>query len=133
MSQGVEVMVLDDESMVCERLRGPLTEKGYSVETFTDSADALGRLLTKHFDVVVTDLKMKGATGLDLLRHLRENAPQTQVIIITGYPTIENAREAEFGGVFGLVTKPFKIKELVSLVAKAARAAAHARTAERVP
>jgi DNA-binding NtrC family response regulator len=131
MSEVVEVMVLDDESMVCERLRGPLTEEGYSVETFTDSQSALERLATKDFDVVVSDLKMKGATGLDLLRHVRDHAPWTQVIIITGYATIQSAREAEFCGVYDFVTKPFKIKDLVKMVAKASRKAARARARER--
>ncbi len=128
MNDGVEVMVLDDESIVCERLRGPLVEKGFAVETFTDSETALARLAVKRFDVVITDLKMKGPTGLDLLHHLREHAPSTQVIIITGYATIESAHEAEWGGVFGFVTKPFSLKELVAMVAKAARKAGRSRT-----
>jgi len=131
MSRVVEVMVLDDESMVCERLQGPLAEKGYSVETFTDSQSALERLATKRFDVVVTDLKMKGASGLDLMRHLGENSPSTQVIMITGYATIESAREAELRGVYNFVTKPFKIKDLVKMVDKAARKAVRAQSLEQ--
>ncbi len=133
MSSNVEVMVLDDESIVCERLSGPLTEKGYSVETFTDSQNAIERLASKRFDVVVTDLKMKGATGLDLLHHLREHAPSTQVIIITGYASFEGALEAEYGGAFGFVTKPFKLKELVAMVGKAARKAARLHAREQKP
>jgi len=125
--EGADVMVLDDESVVCDRLRGPLTEKGYKVETFTDSRSALDRLAQKRFDVVVTDLKMKGATGLDVLRYLRDNAPSTEVIIITGYATIEAAREAEWGGVAEFVTKPFQLKELVALVGKSARKAEKAQ------
>ncbi len=129
MSNPAEVMVLDDEKIVCERLRESLTQKGFAVETYTDSRRALDRLATKRFDVVVTDLKMKGPTGLDMLHTLRETAPSTQVIIITGHATIESAHEAEWGGVFDFVTKPFKAKDLVSMVAKAARKAerGHAR------
>lgn len=127
MSREPEVMVLDDESVVCDRLRGPLSEKGFKVETFTDSRSALERLADKRFDVVVTDLKMKGPTGLDVLRYLRDNAPSTEVIIITGYATIEAAREAEWGGVAQFVTKPFQLKELVTMVGKAARRAEKAQ------
>jgi len=130
MKREIEVMVLDDESMVCERLSGPLNDEGYSVETFTDSQSALERLASKKFDVVVTDLKMKGPSGLDLMRHLHENEPSTQVIMITGYATIESAREAELRGVYDFVTKPFKIKDLVKMVGKAARKAARARARE---
>ena len=133
MSNHAEVMVLDDESIVCERLQGPLTEKGFSVEVFTDSQAALDRLAAKRFDVVVTDLKMKGVTGLDLLHSLRETSPSTEVIIITGYATIESSHEAEWGGVFGFVTKPFKTKELVAMVAKAARKAIRAHGREPRP
>jgi len=133
MSRSGEVMVLDDESMVCEHLQGPLTDKGYNVETFTDSQQALERLDAKRFDVVVTDLKMKPPTGLDLLRTIRTQSPSTQVIIITGYASIESAHEAESGDVFAFVNKPFKIKELVSLVGKASRKAARERSREAAP
>ncbi len=130
MGNQAKVMVLDDESIVCENLRGPLSDKGFEVETFTDSRTALDRLEETHFDVVVTDLKMKGPTGLDLLHALRDRSPSTEVIIITGYASIESATEAEWGGVFGFVTKPFKIKEIVSMVGKAAKKAARAGAGE---
>ncbi len=133
MSHRSEVMVLDDEKIVCDRIRGPLVEKGYSVETFTDSRSAAERLSVKHFDVVVTDLKMKGPTGLDLLHELRESSPSTQVIIITGYASIDSVHEAEWGGAYEFLTKPFKLKDLVASVGKASRKAARARARETEP
>ena len=62
-------MVLDDETTVVERLKEFLEDKGMSVETFTDSSQAVARLADKQFDVVVTDLMMKGPTGLECARY----------------------------------------------------------------
>ncbi len=90
------------------------------MEVFTDSQKALQRLEEKNFQVVVTDLKMSGPSGLDVLRYLKDNKPDTKAIIITGYATIERAREAEFLNA-QFVTKPFKLEEIVKLVDKAAK------------
>jgi DNA-binding NtrC family response regulator len=116
------VLVLDDEPIVCERLREHL-EKDFDVETFTDSASALERLRAGRFEVVVTDLKMKGPTGLDVLHFVRTGAAGTQVIIITGYGSIEAYREAEYSGVYGFIEKPFEMKKLGSMVKSASKKA----------
>lgn len=120
MSDRGRVLVLDDESIVCERLSAHLTEQGFEVETFTESQAALDRLAQGPVDVVVTDLKMKGPTGLDVLHFVHQKAPNTQVILITGYASIEASREAEYGGVYEFVTKPFQMSNLGKLVKKAA-------------
>ena len=113
-------MVLDDETVVCERLKEHLEKNDFSVETFTDSQTALKRLAEKRFDVLVTDLKMKGPNGLDVMHFVRRQGRGTQVIIITGYSSIEAAREAEYSDVFGFLDKPFQMKTLTKLVKKAA-------------
>jgi DNA-binding NtrC family response regulator len=120
MSSRGEVLVLDDESIVCERLQEHLLKNGFSVETFTDSQTAMERLAGKRFDVVVTDLKMSGPSGLDVMHFVHRQALGTQVVIITGYGSIEAAREAEFSNVFGFVDKPFQMQTLTKLVGKAA-------------
>jgi DNA-binding NtrC family response regulator len=127
MSARTKVLVLDDEEIVCERLKAHLEKEDCEVETFTSSQEAIDRLAAKRFDVVVTDLKMPGPSGLDVLHFLRGHSPATQVIMITGYATIEAAREAEWGGVFEFVTKPFELDAMASLVAKAARKAGRSR------
>lgn len=120
MSDGDRVLVLDDEAIVCERLSAHLTGLGFQVETFTESQAAMDRLAQGPVEVVVTDLKMKGPTGLDVLHFVRKEAPSTQVILITGYASIEASREAEFGGVYEFVTKPFQMSHLGKLVKRAA-------------
>jgi len=117
------VLVLDDEPIVCERLSNHLQKNDFSVEAFTESSEAIKRLAERSFDVVVTDLKMKGPTGLEILHYVRDHADGTQVIIITGFASIDALREAEYGGVFEFVPKPFTMERLTSLVKKAARKA----------
>jgi DNA-binding NtrC family response regulator len=123
MSQQGDVLVLDDEPIVCERLSNHLQKNDFSVEAFTESSEAIKRLAERSFDVVVTDLKMKGPTGLEILHYVRDHADGTQVIIITGFASIDALREAEYGGVFEFVPKPFTMERLTSLVKKAARKA----------
>jgi DNA-binding NtrC family response regulator len=118
-----DVMVLDDERIVGERLRPALEKEGFAVEVFTDSASAIERLKEKSFAVLVTDVKMPGPSGMDVLRFIQDNAPQTRVIVITGYATIETSHEAGALGAVQFVPKPFKVKEIVKLVAKSARTA----------
>jgi DNA-binding NtrC family response regulator len=116
-----DVMVLDDEPIVGDRLRPALEQEGFQVEVFTDSSAALDRLKAKAFGVLVTDVKMRGPSGMDVLRFVRENAPGTQVIVITGYATIETSHEADALGAFQFVAKPFKIKDIVKLVTRSSR------------
>jgi DNA-binding NtrC family response regulator len=125
MADKLDVMVVDDEPTVCERLKDYLEQQGMAVETYLDSQAAVARLAERRFHVIVTDLKMKGPTGLDVLMAVRAQKLPTKVIIITGYRTIEDARSAEYMGAYGFLDKPFRLEELRDMVKKAARKAAH--------
>lgn len=118
-----DVMVLDDEPIVGDRLWPALEKEGFQVEVFTDSSAALERLKEKKFAVLVTDVKMRGPSGMDVLRFVAENAPQTKVIVITGYASIEASHEADAFGAAHFIPKPFKINELVKLVVKSSKRA----------
>ena len=123
MPSNIEVMVLDDEPTVCERLKDYLEKKGMNVEAFVDSSAAVERLSQKQFHVVVTDLKMQGPTGLDILVAVKKQNLPTQVVIITGYRTFEATRAAEYVGAYAFLDKPFRMEELYGLVEKAAKKA----------
>jgi pyruvate,water dikinase len=123
----VEVLVIDDESIVCERLQDYLGNEGYLVETLDDSQLAIDRLRQKRFDVVITDLKIRGPTGLDIVHFIRQQDQHTQTIIITGYPTLEAARDAEYCEVVDFIHKPFQLDQLGATVRKAAKKAARLR------
>jgi DNA-binding NtrC family response regulator len=121
--KNIEVLVLDDEAIVCERLKEFLEGKGLQVEAFTESARAVARLREKRFDVVVTDMKMPGPTGMDVLKFIKEEQPSVQAIVITAYGAIESFRDTEALGAFDYVTKPFQIANIYNLILKAAKRA----------
>jgi DNA-binding NtrC family response regulator len=113
------VMILDDEPIVGERLRSTLEKVQLDLETFTDPLAALRRFSEKKFDVLITDLKMKELDGIEILKRVKQISPETQVIIITGFATVEKAKEALKIGAFDFIAKPFKLSQLRDLVIKA--------------
>jgi len=119
-SQEVEVLILDDEPVVVERLQEYLRKKGLSVEAFTASSDALDRLKEKTFDVIVTDIKMEGPSGIDVLSAVKREASASEVILITGYASFETLREAQAVGAYDYICKPFKVDEVYRKITKAA-------------
>ena len=112
------VLLLDDEPIVGERLAPALEKLGFQVEAFTESPAAVQRILEEHFDVLVTDLKMKKPDGLEVMDFVKEHSPSTQVVIITGFATVDTARETLKGGAADFIAKPFKIRDLCDLIVK---------------
>ncbi len=115
----VRILILDDEPIVSKRLKPALERKGYCVETFVNSVDALGRFREFPFEIVVTDLKMEGIDGMEFLTEVKKMRPETEVIVITGFATMETAKESFRQGVLDFLAKPFKICEMHDAIAKA--------------
>ena len=111
-----QILILDDEPIVCKRLRPAFQKAGFEVETFTDSASAMARIEEKRFDIVITDLKMKGTDGMHFLARIKEIAPDTDVVVITGFATSETAKESFRKGAFDFVAKPFKLSDIMDTV-----------------
>lgn len=126
----LRVMVIDDEAIVCKRLRSAFQKAGYEVETFGGSAPALARLEEAEFDVVVTDLKMEGADGLQVLASARERHPATRVVVITGFATMETAKESLHMGAFDFVAKPFKLGDILDCLRRIEGELREARAAQ---
>ncbi len=120
MTATLKVMVVDDEAIVGKRLKPTLERDGYEVEVFGDGEDAIARLRQTEFDIVVTDIRMENVDGLQLLEHIAARTPRTKVIMITGYATVEIAREALLKGAFDFIAKPFKPADLRAVIKKAA-------------
>ena len=118
----IEILVIDDEKIVGQRLKASLEKDGYSVETFTEPLQALERIREKKFDVVVTDIRMDNLDGITMLEETRKKNEKTKVIIITGYATLEVAREALTKGAFDFISKPFKLNEIREAILKAVEA-----------
>jgi DNA-binding NtrC family response regulator len=120
----LEILVLDDEPIVGKRLKTALEKSGYVVEVFEDSREALRRLDEREFDIVVTDVRMEEVDGIQVLEHVLGRSGRTKVIVITGYATVEVAREALAKGAFDFIAKPFKPDDLRQVIARAAAALA---------
>ena len=118
----LHILVLDDEPIVGKRLRTALEKNGHVVEVFEDSRVALSRLDEKEFDIIVTDVRMEEVDGIQVLEHVLERSVRTKVIVITGYATVEVAREALAKGAFDFIAKPFKPDDLRQVIQKAAEA-----------
>ena len=116
----LDILILDDETIVGERLKASLEKDGHSLEIFTSSVEALKILKEKTFDIVVTDIRMDDVDGIEILEQARKKSLRTKVIMITGYATLEVARESLTKGAFDFIAKPFKIKEIKKAIEKAA-------------
>ena len=113
------LLVLDDEPIVLKRLGPALEKAGYTVEVFSRSAEAFIRVRETSFDIVVTDLKMEGIDGMEFLTEVKKRSPRTEVIVITGFATMDTAKESFQKGVFDFLAKPCKLGEILETVKKA--------------
>jgi DNA-binding NtrC family response regulator len=116
MSTGTRVLIVDDEPIVGERLKASLGRAGFSVDAFHSSLDALKRMEKESYHILVTDLKMKGPDGLELLRAAKQKHPDIKAVVITGFATRQVAEEARSAGAVHFIAKPFKISDLTKLL-----------------
>jgi DNA-binding NtrC family response regulator len=113
------LLIVDDEEIALRNLQHVMEKEGYRV-TATKSGAAAEALLQKQgFDVVLTDLRMEGVDGMDVLKKSRELQPEAEVIFITGYATAESAVQALKHGAFYYIAKPFRLDEVRKVVAEA--------------
>lgn len=119
MTRPYDILILDDEPIVGERLGAFLEKDGRRVELFVDPGAALDRLNAKTFDILISDIRMKDIDGIQVMETVLGKSPRTRVIMITGYATLELARESLTKGAFDFIAKPFKLKEIRKTINKA--------------
>ncbi|MBB5349140.1 sigma-54-dependent Fis family transcriptional regulator [Desulfoprunum benzoelyticum] len=119
------ILVVDDAADAREVIQTQLEDQGYRVAACSSVEEALALLATTPFDLIITDLRMPRASGLELVGHVRAALPDTEIMMVTGYPTIKGAVEAVKTGAEHYLAKPFTEHELVetvgAVVAKLAR------------
>lgn len=118
-SRAPSLMIVDDELHVRESLASWFTEDGYEVVTASSGKEALTVLGRRHIDVVITDIKMPGMDGLELLRRIRQVDPDVAVILVTAYASVATAVQALKEGAYDYLVKPFDPEELSHVVEKA--------------
>jgi two-component system, NtrC family, response regulator AtoC len=114
------VFVVDDEREMCDLIALGLKKRGFTMATFSNGADALAAIPTRDVDVVITDLNMRGMTGLELCQHIVADRPDIPVIMLTAFGSFETAVGAIRAGAYDFVTKPVEIEALAIAVRRAA-------------
>jgi DNA-binding NtrC family response regulator len=112
------VLVVEDRESVL-RVIATILERGYEVHTASDGAAALARIASEAFDVVLSDIRMPGASGFEVLRAVQETAPRTAVVLMTAYANVPDAVAAMKLGAYDYVAKPLEADEILLVVARA--------------
>src|ERR1041384_4947844 len=118
-SPDIRILVVDDEPMMSDSLRQHLADEGYTVDTAPSGAEAIDLFDGGAHHLVICDLQLPDMDGLTLLRHMKDAKPATEVIVVTGYGSVQTAVEAIKSSAFYFVEKPFDFEELLPLVEKA--------------
>lgn len=114
MSEKTKVLVVDDEEIVCRSYLRSLAGAHCNVHVAWTGEEALHALEEQRFDLVLLDLRMPGMDGMEVLKTIKQSWPDTQVVIITGYPNIETAKEAVRLGAYGYLAKPVGPTEVIN-------------------
>jgi DNA-binding NtrC family response regulator len=115
----MNVLIVDDERAALRNLQYIMHKEGYNVACTQSGQRALELIRDREFDVVLTDLRMERVDGMDILRHCKSHCPHTEVIIITGYATLQSGIDAVKEGAFYYIPKPFKIDLVRKIVREA--------------
>jgi len=112
------ILVVDDDADVRKTLSSILFEEGYSVETVENGKQATKVSEKSRFDVALIDIKLPDMEGTELLHRLKEKQPHIVMIIITGFPTLENAMKTVNEGADGYILKPYDVQKLLEMIRK---------------
>ena len=115
----MNLLIVDDELVVCESCAKVIKKRGYQVKYCVSGREALNVLEKEDFDIVFSDLKMMDLGGMEVLKYLKDNKPDVVCVIITGYATIASAVETMKLGAFDYLPKPFTSQELLAVLDKA--------------
>ncbi|MDH3956184.1 MAG: response regulator, partial [Desulfobacteraceae bacterium] len=113
------ILIVEDEDIARKNLEHILMKTGYDVVSAADGSKAIDLLHSKSFDLVITDLKMEKVDGMQVLHKTKELQPYTEIIMITGYATIETSVQAMHDGAYYYVAKPYKIEEVRQITKQA--------------
>jgi len=117
-SESAKILVIEDESLVRQSYDDMLNFFGYNVESVSNGREGMLRITKNDYDIVVTDLNMPEMNGIDVLKYIKKKKPYIEVIVITGYATLENAIEAMKVGAYDYFAKPIDIEHVRIVLSK---------------
>jgi len=115
----IRLAIIDDEPVVCQRLKQLFRKGPYEIETFSEGKPALKRMAEKPFHLVLSDIRLPDIDGLEILNRIKQSSPQTEVILITGYATLDDAVQAVKKGAYYYLSKPFTPQQVQAIVGRA--------------
>ena len=117
MKSRAHILVVDDEALLRKMLRTILVREGFNaVKCTNDGETALAKLAKERFDIVITDVRMPGMDGMELLSKIKEQYPEIAVVVMTGYGDMNTPEQARLLGADEYITKPFKATEIEVIV-----------------
>ena len=117
----IQVLVVDDEPIMRECLTDILSDQGYQVTAVSNGSDALERLEQASFHIVISDIRMPGLDGEEVLKHSLRHNPSCKIILITAYSMDLSGKAYLDQGAYGFILKPFDIEQIRNLVSQAAQ------------
>ena len=114
-----KILIVDDEKTVCDSVNKIFSRKGYTVEDSLNATEAMEKIKSTTYDLIITDMKMPGIGGLELLELVKDYYPELEVILITGYPSADTADKAKELGAADYISKPFTPDELIETAERA--------------
>lgn len=112
------ILLVDDEETIRYVLKEALVSEGYKVDVARDAFQAMERFKTAPYDLIITDIKMRGMDGIQLIREVKKSDSNLKIVIITAYGSLETVKEAAKLGVAEMISKPFKIQEIKDVLVR---------------
>ena len=116
MDKQIRVLVVDDEPKICHLIELVLVQEGYRVDVSSSGMEALQMIKRYNYHLLITDLKMPGIDGLELIKKAKKECPEIRTIMVTGYATVDTAVQSLMHGIDDYITKPFNIFKLKEAV-----------------
>jgi two-component system response regulator HydG len=111
-----KILIVDDDSLLCQVLNDFLTGIGYECDVVNDGETALKTFSPDVYSLVILDRVMPGIDGIEVMERIRSSYPETKIIIMTGYPTVDSAYTALFDGITDYIIKPFRFNEIATTI-----------------
>jgi two-component system response regulator (stage 0 sporulation protein F) len=116
------VLIVDDDLEMGRLIKKVLDREDYTVQMAVNASEGLLELQRKKFDLVISDFRMPGMTGIDLIREAKKIAPKTQLILITAFGDVQTYLDAMGAGAFEYINKPIKMSDLMTVIRKVSAA-----------
>jgi DNA-binding NtrC family response regulator len=116
MSNKTRILIIDDDENITKVEAEILEDQGYSVDIAGTGTEAIKKTQKNHYDLMLVDIKLPDMEGIEILNKIRDSTPKIRKIMVTGYPTLQNAVAAVNRGADAYITKPFDVEKMLAII-----------------